>query len=196
MLKGIVSLGFLLFALPSFAATTTYKIDPSVSKVAWVGKKITGQHNGTIGVKSGKVEFEGEKMKGGEFVLDVQSITVLDLTDPKLNGDLTGHLKSDDFFSAEKFPEATFKAVKAAQKAGGVTELTGPLTIKGITVKEVTLPLKISKTGDKFVASGKAKLDRTKWDIKYRSGKFFPSLGDKLIHDQFELEFDLKGSKS
>jgi len=40
-------------------------------------------------------------------------------------------------------------------------------------------------------AVGTAKLDRTKWDIRYGSGKFFQGLGDKMIYDDFEVTFDI-----
>jgi len=40
------------------------------------------------------------------------------------------------------------------------------------------------------------KLDRTKWDIKYNSGKFFKNLGDKLIYDDFEIEVEVVAEKA
>jgi polyisoprenoid-binding protein YceI len=183
-----------LAAIPAVAATTAYKVDPAASKVAWVGKKVTGQHNGTLGLKSGQLEFDGDTLKAGMFTIDMQALKVLDLTDAKDNSDLTGHLKSNDFFFVEKFKEATFVVKTAVKKPDGTWDVTGPLTIKGMS-HDVTVPMKLAKKGDTVEASGKAVVDRTKYDIKFRSGKFFPELGDKLIYDNFEVEVALKAKK-
>ncbi len=181
-------------AIPAFAATTTYKVDPAASKVGWVGKKVTGQHNGTLALKNGKFEFDGDTLKGGAFAVDMNSLKVLDLTDAKYNKDLTDHLKSGDFFSVDKFAEVTFAAKTVVKKADGTFDVTGPLTIKGIS-HDITVPMKVEKKGDTVEASGKVAVDRTKYDIKFRSGKFFPELGDKMIYDNFEVEVALKAKK-
>jgi polyisoprenoid-binding protein YceI len=184
-----------LFTVPAIAATTTYKLDPKGSTVAWSAKKVTGSHNGTLALKEGKLEFDGDALKGGEFSVDMKALKVLDLTDPKYNGDLTEHLKSDDFFAVAKAPEAKFTAKKVAKKADGTWDVTGPMVIKGIS-QEVTVPMTITKKGDVVEGKGKAVLDRTKWDIKFRSGKFFPGLGDKMIYDNFDVEVTFTGKKA
>lgn len=173
------------------AKAETFKVDPETSQVAWVGKKIGGQHNGTIAVKGGNLTLEGDALKNGEFTVDMTTIKVLDLTDPKYNGDLTAHLKSDDFFSAEKHGEAKFVIKSVTKRADGMFEAKGPMTIKGIS-KDIAIPLKVERAGKALTATGKATLDRTKWDIKYRSGKFFPNIGDKLIKDGFDIEVEIK----
>lgn len=183
-------LAFLLASAPLFAATHTYKIDPIESTVAWVGKKVTGQHNGTLKMKGGKVELDGTALKSGEFVVDMTTLTVLDLTDADSNGKLTGHLKSDDFFSVDKNPTAKF-TVKSVTEKGGVSRATGAMEIKGIS-HDITIPLKIDVKAGAATITGKASLDRTKWNIKFRSGKFYENLGDKLIYDSFDITFDLK----
>jgi hypothetical protein len=64
------------------------------------------------------------------------------------------------------------------------------MTIKGIT-NEISFPAKVSLANGTVKAVGTAKLDRTKWDIRYGSGKFFDGLGDKMIYDEFEITFDI-----
>jgi polyisoprenoid-binding protein YceI len=182
-----------LLAVPAFAATT-YKVDPNESKLNWEAKKVTGSHNGVLTMKSGKLDFDGDKLKGGEFVVDMTSLKVLDVTDPKYNSDLTNHLKSDDFFSTEKSPESKFTLKSVTKKADGTWEAEGPMTIKGIS-HDIKVPLTVEKTNDHVVVKGKASLDRTKWNIKFRSGKFFQNLGDKLIYDNFDVAVELKAKK-
>ncbi|MBY0369813.1 YceI family protein [bacterium] len=188
-----------LFAAPaakvSAPAVAVYKVVPADSQIKWVGKKLTGQHNGTIAVKEGKIEFQGDALKSADFTAQMTTIKVLDLTDAKYNHDLTEHLNSEDFFSTAKHPTANFKVTKVTQGENGAWNAEGPFTIKGIT-KTVTIPLTVTKTDKEAMLNGKVTLDRTLWDIKYRSGKFFPEIGDKLIHDGFDIDVTLKAKKS
>lgn len=186
----------LAMAIGFLGAAQAAMVDTAASKVEWVGKKVTGQHNGTVNIKSGELTVEKKTVMGGNIVLDMASIAVLDLKDPDYNGKLTGHLKSNDFFSVEKNPTATFKLTKlapiAGAKAGEVNTLvTGDLTIKGIT-QSLSFPaaVTVGKKGVKAVAKD-IKVDRTKYGIRYGSGKFFQGLGDKVIYDDFLISFSI-----
>jgi polyisoprenoid-binding protein YceI len=183
----------LLVAAPAFAKPQTLKLDPSKSQIKWTGTKVTGSHNGTVPLKSGNVLIEGKDIKGGKVEIDMTRIKNDDLTDKSYNDKLVNHLKSDDFFGVEKHPVSTFEitSVKPLEGGGEAThEITGKLTIKGHT-EEVTFPAKVSVDGKKATATGKIKVDRTKFGVRYGSGKFFENLGDKMIHDEFELDLSL-----
>lgn len=168
------------------AAAQTKKIDASKSTVEWVGKKVTGQHNGTVNFKDGALVFKGKKLKGGTFTVDMTSLTATDLTGEYL-GKLNGHLKSEDFFGTEKFPTATLVFKKIGTKSANVYTVTADLTIKGIT-KPVTFDITVNGN----TATTAFNVDRTKYDIKYGSKSFFESIGDKAISDEFELKVALK----
>ncbi len=180
------------------AAVVSYKLDSAQSKVSWLGKKVTGQHNGTIGIKSGDVVVTNSQITGGTVMIDASSINVEDL-EGEYKGKLEGHLKSDDFFGAEKNPLITFTITKveaAATDSLDVTHnITGNLTIKGKT-NAITFPAKVSIAADKITASAKSiAVDRTAFDIRYGSGKFFQGLGDKLIDDNFWLDLSVVAMK-
>jgi polyisoprenoid-binding protein YceI len=187
-----LSLGllFLAFAFVPKAPVDTYKINAAQSKVGWVGKKVTGQHNGTIAVKEGGLEVKGGKITGGTFTIDMNSIVCEDLTDAGTNAKFIGHLKSDDFFSVANNPTGTFTIKKATStgKSGAVEKykIEGDLTLKGIS-KPVTLDADVTMAGKKITAVSAFKINRTHWDIKFRSGSFFENLGDKMIYDDMEL---------
>lgn len=180
-------------ALPAYA--NLYEIDTQQSTLEWVGKKVTGQHNGVVSVKKGIINLEGKQITGGEFEIDMTSITVSDIEDPEKNAKLVGHLKSEDFFSVEKHPIAKFMITQVEEKSPERVEITGNLNIKGIT-RAVRFPATVTYQGDTTLAKGELKLDRSKWDIRYGSGKFFKGLGDKLIDDEIELKLDLVAKKS
>ena len=169
---------------------TVYQVDNAQSSLSWTAKKVTGSHSGNISVSSGKLEVDKNVLKGGSFELDTRSITVTDIKDANMNGKLLGHLKSDDFFSVDKHPSASFVITSAAAKGGGNYDVNGNLTIKGIT-KPISFPATVTVAGGKVTAKATIKVDRTKFDIKYRSNNFFENLGDKAIYDDFELDVTL-----
>lgn len=170
------------------ADNKAFDIDTKASKVHWTGKKVTGEHTGYLLIGDGKVHVKGDELLSAEVNMDLTSIECTDLSG-EWKDKLIGHLKSDDFFSVEKFPNATFK-ITSVKNQGSEQVVIGDLTIKGIT-HEISFPAEINVADKKVTASGTASIDRTKWDIKFRSGKFFSELGDKMISDEFEIKFEI-----
>ena len=168
------------------ATAQTKKINTEKSTINWLGKKVTGEHSGTLNLKEGNLIFKGGKIAGGNFTVDMTSLVTTDLAGD-WKAKLEGHLKSEDFFSTEKFKTSTLVFKKIATKANGVYTITGDLTIKGIT-NPVTFDMAIKGN----TASTIVKIDRTKYDIKYGSKSFFESIGDKAINDDFDLTVNLE----
>lgn len=178
----------LVVALATTIATAqNKKINTEKSIINWVGKKVTGQHSGTISFQSGTLVFEKNALKGGSFTVDMTSINVTDLEAGKGKEKLEGHLKADDFFGTDKFATSTLDFKKIGSKGNGVYTVTADLTIKGITN---SVSFDITVKGN--TATAKLMVDRTKFDIKYGSGSFFDNLGDKAINDEFELNVNLQ----
>jgi polyisoprenoid-binding protein YceI len=173
---------------------TAFEIDTKESKVHWNAKKVTGEHSGYVSVGNGTVTVENNLVSGAQVNMDMTSIVCTDLTDAEWNKKLVGHLKSDDFFSVEKNPVANFEITSMKKLNKEDYDVKGKLTIKGIT-NEITFPAKVSVANGNVQAMGTAKVDRTKWDIRYGSGKFFEGLGDKMIYDEFEITFDIKAKE-
>lgn len=181
------TIAFAILAFTSVAVTAqNKKIDVSKSTVKWIGKKVTGQHEGTANLQDGILLMKSGKLTGGSFTVDMNSIAVTDLAAGQGKEKLEGHLKTDDFFSTEKFPTATlvFKTISAKSK--GVYTVTADLTIKG-----KTNPVKFDLTVGAHSATTRFNVDRTKYDVKYGSGSFFENLGDKTIDDEFQVDVKL-----
>ncbi|AOM77081.1 YceI family protein [Pedobacter steynii] len=177
------------FIAPVFKADT-YKVDAAKSTITWVGKKLTGSHNGTIDLQSGTLSFNGKKLAGGNFVIDMTTIK-----DADKSANLEKHLKADDFFGTDKFASSTFTIKKVAGN-GNTVNVTGDLTIKGIT-NSITFPATLAWNADGSVTASadKVSVDRTKYGIKYKSKSIFPDVGDKMINDEFELAIKLVAKK-
>ena len=136
------------------------------SSVKWIGKKITGSHEGIISIKDSHLHFENESLTGGTVKIDMQTIKCTDLTgDAKAQ--LESHLLSDDFFGTKFYPTAELEILKSIKVSDGNYNINGIITIKGIK-KDINFNSKI----DKNRATATIKIDRSEFNIKYGSGSF------------------------
>ena len=179
-------------------------VDQDQSTLGWEGYKPTGQHHGIVGLNRGEVMLSDGKLTGGKFTFDMNTITVHDLTDPEWNGKLTGHLKSADFFEVETYPTATFEITEVKPVDANMVDLskekgdvipthaiTGNLTMKGIT-KGITFHARVDNNGDELVAeSNMFFLDRTEWNVQFKSKKIFAELKDDFINDEMGIKFQI-----
>lgn len=174
----------------------TYKVNVEKSSLRWTGYYLFSfsEHNGTIALSEGEIKVSTEEIISGFFDIDMKSIRNLDIPDGG-GKDLENHLMSDDFFSVDKFPTARFEIakvekIKEPQHGGPNYDVTGNLTIKGIT-NSLTFPALITFAEDGLEAKAKLKIDRTKWNVRYNSGKFFSEIGDGAISDAIGMEIHL-----
>ncbi|NML64997.1 YceI family protein [Hymenobacter sp. RP-2-7] len=179
------------------AAVATYKLQPQLSTLGWEGKAVTHGHNGTMQFTGGDLEVRGNMVVGGMATVDMKSLKATDITDSGNHAKFVGHMTSDDFFGAEKFPTSTFKITSVTPLAGAPADsktpnatITGDMTIKGVT-NRISFPAAVGVKNGVASASGKVTIDRTKYGLKYGSKTFFDSIGDKAIYDEFTLDFNV-----
>tara|TARA_B100001248_G_C27330932_1_gene431392 strand:+ start:505 stop:1155 length:651 start_codon:yes stop_codon:yes gene_type:complete len=169
----------------------SYNLLADSSKVAWLGTELTTKtHFGSLRAQSGKLKIDKNGEVVGDITINMESIIVEDLKG-RSKEVLESHLKSDDFFGTNNFPTATlvFKSSNRYNNEGGHI-FNGDLTIKGIT-NEVEFSAKLIKQTDLLHAVGKLVFDRSKYNVRFRSGSFFDNLGDKLILDDIEVDINL-----
>jgi polyisoprenoid-binding protein YceI len=177
---------------PIKPADEKFNVDLEKSSMEWLCKKVTGQHNGTVKIKDGFLIFDGNTLKGGTFTMDMTTISVLDSPDNKR---LIDDILSGNFFDITKFPTSTFTITKVTPSGGDQVNITGNLTVKGIT-KPVTFSSSVKKQGNIVAAVAKGvRVDRTKFDITFRSKTFFSSIGNMAVDDEFELTISLLAKK-
>lgn len=168
-----------------------YKVDSFESKLVWKGRQLSSkEHDGTLDISSGSIEIDKSGRIFGDIKIDMKSISTSDL-DGKWKDKLDGHLKSTDFFNVKDFPIAivTFKG-NQDKTTNGEINFEGDLTIKGIT--QITkFSAKINQIGNEVIATASISFDRSEYDVRYGSGKFFDNLGDKLIYDEINVEVSI-----
>ena len=171
------------------AADATYNIVQDESSLMWTGREVsTSSHYGTINFTSGQFEISDGLISQGEFLVDMTSITVQDLTGGSKER-LEGHLRSDDFFSVESFPTAHLYISSSEVISNGKWMVNGFLTIK-----DISHPVLFEMVNTEDGWNANLVFDRSKYNVKFRSGTFFENLGDKLIYDDIELKINLKTS--
>ena len=187
----VAMIAFLGLAFTNPTNSTSYAVNTAESKIVWKGYKVTGEHEGTIALKSGDLEFDDKgNLTGGAFVIDMTTLANTDLSGG-MKGKLEGHLKSADFFGVENHPTANFKITKVVPRGtDGSYKIVGDLTIKNIT-KEIKFQADVKDD----VATADIQIDRSDFDVRYGSGSFFDNLGDKTIYDEFDLVVTLKVNK-
>ena len=191
----IIALLILVTAFAFTGKNDEYIVNTEQSKLTWVGRKVTGEHTGSISIADGKLVADEKTLKAGSFKIDMTSITNQDIEDESYKQKLLGHLKSDDFFSTDKHAQATFVITKVTPGSNNQYQIKGNLTIKGIT-KEVEFPATVQVDEKQISAKAKIVVDRTQYDIKFGSGSFFDNLGDKAIDNNFELNVNLVAQKN
>lgn len=191
MKKIILSIAFALAATFVVNAHNhgELKIDTKISSVEWIGKKVTGQHTGGITIKEGTLYLHDGVLEKGTVVIDMSTITCTDMQGEYADK-LIGHLNSPDFFDTANHKTATLDILKVTAGKDGNSIVSGNLTIKGIT-KPIEFTTKMEIKDGKLAAFAEVNIDRTLYDIKYGSGKFFEGLGDKAINDEFTIKFKI-----
>jgi polyisoprenoid-binding protein YceI len=192
----IFTIALFVSAAVPVVGQATFTLHPPSSKVLWKGKQVTGEHSGTIRMRAGTIDWGDQGLVGAEIEMDMTTITDTDM-ERQWAAELEDHLRSPDFFNTTAFRTATFRTTHVApiDDAGAGKpnyRVTGDLTIKGIT-HPVTFDVLAWKDNRTVHVTGTLLFDRTLYDIKSRSGRFFDSLGDRMIDDMVELTFDVTG---
>jgi len=178
-----------------------YRIHTEKSVVEWTGRNINNRHYGRVAVSGGEIAVANGLPVSGRFVIDMNTITNLDLQDEGWRGMLHRHLKSEDFFDVEQYPTATFELSGAAVIAGSTPgtpnmEIAGSLTIKD-TTHPLCFPAMVAPQEDGTLkAQAALDIDRTLWNVCYGSGRLFERLGMHLVNDLISIELFIVAQKA
>lgn len=162
--------------------------------VYWQGKQaVGGSHNGIVRVSGGELLVNQGTLLSGQVRLDMNSIEVSDVQDPRERGELESHLRDTEFFDVKNFPEASFSFDESlpSKTPNFNAVVTGQLTMKGKS-NAVNIPLRLEIKGDELRAESPSFIiDRTQWGVNFRSG-MLGTAKDKLIEDVIPLSLKLR----
>ena len=169
-----------------------YVMDNDNSSIKWTGRELsTKSHYGSLQMKNGSLTVNTDGTVNGIIKIDMTTIDCEDLQG-RSKASLERHLRSDDFFSVESHPIATltFKS-EGGIGAGNKLAFNGELEIKGIS-HPISFESEVKSVDPKVSALVDMTFDRSKYNVRFRSGTFFQNLGDKLIYDDIEISVDIR----
>ena len=172
-----------------------YSVVVDRTELSWIGKEISTKiHTGTLNLIDGTIQIIDENTINGNITIDMSSINVTDLQG-RAKEMLEGHLRSADFFEVENYPNATlsFKS-KTYNKLKNQIDFEGQLTIKDIS-NPILFSATLLESSPYLRAKSILSFDRSKYDVRFRSGSFFENLGDKLILDDIDVNIMLVTEK-
>ena len=176
-------------------AKDVINIDINNSQINWIGRKVTGEHSGYLKLSNGWIALKNESVTNGILNFDMKTITTTDIESIEWSKKLDEHLMNEDFFFVDSFQTATLKVksstIQDLYLVNPLHIITADLTIRGIT-NEISFPISISSLNNTYTANGSIDIDRTLFNIKYKSKTIFPDLGDKFIYDIFTINFSIK----
>lgn len=185
----LLTIAAFTFMSQAIYSQENFTVNVENSNLNWKGYKPTGTHNGTIKLLSGNVAMENNKIIGGNFVADMSTIV-----DADGSAKLEGHLKSEDFFEIAVYPTSKFEITEIENK-GEKIQVTGNMTIKGIT-KQITFPASlIVGNDDMTLTSDTFQINRADFNVKFKSKTFFNDLKDKFVNDEFDFQVTIIANK-
>ena len=168
-----------------------YSVVINETELLWIGKELSTKiHTGTLNLSNGLIQVDNDKTITGNVTINMRTINITDLQG-RAKEMLEGHLRSADFFEVENFPEATlsFKS-KSFNKLKNQINFEGELIIKDIS-NPIIFNATLLESSPYLKAKAILSFDRSKYDVRFRSGSFFENLGDKLILDDIDVNITL-----
>ncbi|WP_422104416.1 YceI family protein [Winogradskyella sp.] len=175
----------LMTSTTKVSAQEKLPINTTKSELKWFGEYsfYFGGHHGTIGISEGYFIKTKDRITGGEFIIDMNSIICLDIEDEEGNTSLVDHLKNEDFFEVENFPTAKLVITNVDYHDSTNMKIDADLTIKGVTLP-INFQAAVNYTKQQMTT--KFKIDRQRWGVDYNS-----KLRDGAISDGIGFEVTL-----
>ncbi len=184
MKKRILCTVIMICSMIISQAQESLSIDTFKSEIKWSCDYTFyfGGHFGSIDFKEGNFIVTDGEITGGRFIINMNSIKAKDMNEEG-NTSLSKHLKNDDFFDVEKFPEASLVITKTEYHDHKSFKGYANLTIMG---KTETIEFQAEINHKELYMTTKFKVDRTRWGINYNT-----ELKDRAISDAIGLEVKL-----
>ena len=172
----------------------SYTLDPTHTRLGFVAR-----HAMVTKVRGAFNEFEGTAIAAGENLADTKiEVTIKAASIDTRNEQRDGHLRSNDFLAMDEYPEITFVSSGVRVNEDGELEVTGDLTIKGVT-NSVTVPFTYEGAatdpfGNLRVGfEGQITINRKDYGITWNAAL---ETGGVLVSEKITLEFEVSAIKN
>jgi polyisoprenoid-binding protein YceI len=176
------------------SATGAYSIDPTHSRIGFVARHaMVTKVRGSFNDFSGSGYFDAENPSASHLELTVEAASI-----DTRNADRDGHLRSNDFFDMETYPQITFASTAVEQVDDSTFRVTGDLTIKGVT-KPVTVDFDYEGTAvdpfgnHRLGLDGSVVINRKDWGVTWNAPL---EAGGVLVSEKVTLEFEVSAIRS
>ena len=149
-------------ASPAGADVVRFRIDPTHSVLSFKATSRLQNADGRFHRFGGDVTVDPRDPTTARISLTIEAASI-DTQNTKRDN----HLRSQDFFWAERHPTIVFESLRASQQGGSIA-VVGKLTMRGVT-REITVPTTVSVTAEELSARGEFDLKRTDYEINYQS---------------------------
>jgi polyisoprenoid-binding protein YceI len=174
--------------------TGTYAIDPTHSRIGFVARHaMVTKVRGSFNEFQGSGYFDAEDPATSHLQLTIQAASI-----DTRNADRDAHLKSNDFFDMEAYPEITFASTAVEQVDAENYRVTGDLTIKGVT-KAVTVDFEYTGTAvdpyknQRIGFDGTTTVNRKDWGVNWNTAL---EAGGVLVSEKVTLEFEVSAIRT
>jgi polyisoprenoid-binding protein YceI len=170
-------------------------LDTERSVIYWTGRNLVNHHTGKLAVTGGYLEASENGLTAAVVTTHFETLECTDIPDQKMNKVLLDHLKAADFFLASEFPEASFvlsdiEAIEGSTPGRPNCRVKGDLNLRGVS-RNVEFEAVFDQGPEQWVVQASLEIDRTRWNSRYGSGRFFEALGKHLVNDYISLQIQL-----
>jgi len=188
----ILSITMVFAFLLNASAQTTWNIDKNHSTIGFsIDHMVVSEVDGKFDDFDGSLTASKDDLTDATISFSAKTASINTANERR-----DGHLKSADFFDAEKFPELSFKSTSFDKVSDGKYKMTGDLTMHGVT-KSVSLDVKFNGTVDtgKGVKAGfkvSGVIIRKDWGLTYNS---VIESGGLAVGEEVTLDIKLEMNK-
>lgn len=174
--------------------SASFDVDPAHSRIGFVARHaMVTKVRGSFQEFAGRGRFDAADPSASSLQVTIEAASI-----ETGNADRDGHLRGNDFFAMDEYPQITFTSTAVTPTGDDRYDVTGNLTLKGVT-KPLTVPFEVSGPvvdpfgNTRIGLEGRVDVNRKDWGVSWNAAM---EAGGLLVSDKVTLEFDIAAVQS